>query len=291
MAAAVASPAERISSLLTKYNKSGDGKIPADILMNIMERCANGAVSAAEIKAIAESMDEQKVGKVGINKFAGWMFSSLEERIDEWKTDEQLQQLCQVVPRGHKKLQLCFVCPDMFTDIGLGYIGRGLPSTLTHLSLCFEFSWTECKISSAGFGALLEGLPKGLKSLELIFRNEELNDEALEKLAAAMPPNLTKVWLSFKDNDEMTDKGLCKLIAALPMTLEELLLNFNSNTSFTDKSLEALDEYFRNRTMWLTKCFIMANSNENFTQAALQKMSSSLPKHIKELKLEFEKAC
>ena len=39
--------------------------------------------------------------------------------------------------------------------------------------------WTECKISSDGFGKLVAGLPKGLQSLDFSMRNDELGDEAL----------------------------------------------------------------------------------------------------------------
>lgn len=287
MAVASSAAADKLAEILAKYDRTGDGVINADDLMNIMSNCANGKVSETEIRRLAEAVDRGKNGKVGIHHFAGWMFKTIEDEIDEWTTDAQLKDFAKLVPPELKKLSLSFVCPDQFTDQGMVHIGAGLPANLVDLHLEFGFSWTECKISADGVGKIADGLPKGLRCLELIFKNDEFCDEALVKLGAALPRSLTRLLLSFKDNADFTDKGFCKLISNLGPDVEDLLLNFDSNTSFTDASLNALAYWLRSSNGQIKKFFVISNSNEHYSDAGLSNLCSALPKQVKELKLEF----
>eukprot|EP00440_Ansanella_granifera_P069038 gb/GFBE01074895.1/.p1 GENE.gb/GFBE01074895.1/~~gb/GFBE01074895.1/.p1 ORF type:complete len:311 (+),score=95.97 gb/GFBE01074895.1/:1-933(+) len=280
---------QKVIGMLDSFAK-GEGAIDADVLVNILQRCSGGQLSPTEIETLTQTMAKRADGKVGIDQFAGYLFCTLEERIEEWTTDEQLSQLGATLPAGIDKLALSFVCPDQFTDEGMGYIAAGLPSSLKTLTLGFNFSWTECKITADGIKQLAAGLPKDLTSLELILRNDELSDEALSNLAEALPKNLTRVWLSFKDNSEFTDVGLCKLIEALPPSLNEVLLNFDSNTAFTNWGLIVFSDWLARSGSNITKFFFICNSNDKFTEEALTGLCAALPKNLIGLKLEFSSA-
>eukprot|EP00913_Durusdinium_trenchii_P022970 g21568.t1 len=136
-------------------------------------------------------MDAQGAGQVPLSYFISWMFRTFEDHIEER---------------------------------GLALIGSGLPATLKHLALAFEFSWTECHISKEGFGKLVVGFPK----------DDTAEPGALEMLAKAMPPSLSKAVINFKDNDSFTDAGFCALIGGFPSSLKELSLNFDTNGRLSD---------------------------------------------------------
>ncbi|CAE7158184.1 unnamed protein product [Symbiodinium pilosum] len=214
------------------------------------------------------------------------MFRTFEDKIEEWTTDNELQGFSAALPPGAEKLTLSFVCPDKFTDQALSYIGAGLPGTLQKLALAFEFSWTECKITSDGFAKLVAGLPKGLLSLDLIFRNDELPDKALESLAGSLPPALSRVMLSFKDNTEFTDQGFCALLDSLPGSLVELILNLDANPKLTDSSLRAFAGWLNKSGSGLQKLYLISNSSK-YSQNGLQELCAALPS-MKELRLEFQ---
>ncbi|CAJ1425690.1 unnamed protein product [Effrenium voratum] len=204
----------RVVELFTKHGAS-NGLVPAAMLKKVMGACCP-TLSQREVERLVEAMDTEKNGKVPLTQFIAWMFRTFEDVIEEWRTDKELEKISETLPSGLQKLGLSFVCPDQFTDVGLAHIGNSLPATLQTLALAFEFSWTECKISNEGFGKLVAKLPQGLLSLDLILRNDELTDEALEALGRAMPGNLTRAAISFKDNDSFTDKGMSALIASTP---------------------------------------------------------------------------
>ncbi|CAK9096483.1 unnamed protein product [Durusdinium trenchii] len=259
---------------------------------------------------------------VPLSYFISWMFRTFEDHIEErltvdidfdlpdtfqsreWRTDAELEKFASSLPPGLEKLGLSFVCPDQFTDRGLALIGSGLPATLKHLALAFEFSWTECHISKEGFGKLVVGFPKGLSSLDLTLRNDELGDEALEMLAKAMPPSLSKAVINFKDNDSFTDAGFCALIGGFPSSLKELSLNFDTNGRLSDVTLKTLAAWL-SKTGGLRKpagetaqvgggpktiedlLQFISNSTHQVSKQGLQELCSSLPS-LRQLRLEFQ---
>ncbi|CAJ1389762.1 unnamed protein product [Effrenium voratum] len=282
----------RVVELFTKHGAS-NGLVPAAMLKKVMGACCP-TLSQREVERLVEAMDTEKNGKVPLTQFIAWMFRTFEDVIEEWRTDKELEKISETLPSGLQKLGLSFVCPDQFTDVGLAHIGNSLPATLQTLALAFEFSWTECKISNEGFGKLVAKLPQGLLSLDLILRNDELTDEALEALGRAMPGNLTRAAISFKDNDSFTDKGmriarawlafslprdtlqLCALIASLPSSLTELVLNFEANSHLSDLSLQAFAAWMRKGTS-LQKLHFIDNASTKITQAGLQELYAAMP--------------
>ncbi|CAJ1389764.1 unnamed protein product [Effrenium voratum] len=264
----------RVVELFTKHGAS-NGLVPAAMLKKVMGACCP-TLSQREVERLVEAMDTEKNGKVPLTQFIAWMFRTFEDVIEEWRTDKELEKISETLPSGLQKLGLSFVCPDQFTDVGLAHIGNSLPATLQTLALAFEFSWTECKISNEGFGKLVAKLPQGLLSLDLILRNDELTDEALEALGRAMPGNLTRAAISFKDNDSFTDKGMSALIASLPSSLTELVLNFEANSHLSDLSLQAFAAWMRKGTS-LQKLHFIDNASTKITQAGLQELYAAMP--------------
>ncbi|CAE6912260.1 unnamed protein product [Symbiodinium sp. CCMP2592] len=258
--------------------------VPVAFLKKIMKVCCQ--MSDPDLDRLLQALDTERTGKVPLSHFISWMFRTFEDKIEEWTTDDELKNFSAVLPPGTEKLTLSFVCPDKFTDTALSHIGAGLPGTLQKLALAFEFSWTECKITCGGFAKLAEGLPKGLTSLDLIVRNDELPDKALESLADKLPSTLTRVMLSFKDNAEFTDKGLCALIASFPATLLELILNVDANPQLTDTTLQAFASWLSSSGSGLQKLYLISNSSK-YTQNGLKELCSALPS-MKELRLEFQ---
>lgn len=273
----------KVVQLFTKFSK--DGIIPAGPLQRILVSCTS--LSETDAARLVEAMDAQKVGQVPVKRFISWMFRNFEDQIEEWKTDADLENFTTTLPEGLEKLGLSFVDPDKFTDHGFSLIGAGLPATLKTLALAFDFSWTECKISKEGFGKLVAGLPKGLLSLDLSIRNDELGDEALELLAKAMPPTVSRVVLHFKDNDTFSDKGLCTLIASFPGSLTELSLNFDANGQLSDVTLTALAAWLRSTGNAIQKLQFIGNSSPQITKGGLHDLCAALPK-MKQLRLEFQ---
>jgi len=287
MAAVAHNSAERLLNLLNKYDPDGSGVLAADDLVLILKKCSKGTLTDNQIQALAEAMDQRKEGQVAMSQVAGWMFKNFEERIDEMKTDAELQTVGSSIPTGLSRLSLCFHCPDQFTDQGMGFLAAGLPSTLRELALAFQFSWTECKISTAGLEQLFSGIPKGIKLLELSFKNDEFTDEALIKLAAAMPQSLTSLRLIFKDNADFTDAGFGKLIGSFPKSLEEVLLNFDSNPNFSDASLDTLASWLRSSGGNVTHFYVINNNTSKYTDVGLHNLCKALPKWLRAIKLEF----
>jgi len=287
MAATAPTNAERLLSLLTKYDRSGAGVLTADQLMLLLKTCAKGSLSDVQLKAMVEAVDPKNEGQIAMTQVVRWMFKSFEEKIDDMKTDAELQNMRSTIPAGLSRLSLCFHFPDQFTDEGLSYIGAGIPATLRELAVSFQFSWTEFKISTIGLAWLCSGIPKGLKLLELGFKNDEFTDEALVELAASMPKSLTSLRLIFKDNADFTDEGFCKLIAGLPGSLEEVVLDFDSNPNFTDASLDALASWLKSSGSNITHLYVTNNGSSKYSEAGLRRLCIALPQGLRAIKLEF----
>ncbi|CAE7538427.1 unnamed protein product [Symbiodinium natans] len=262
----------------------GDGDTTEAFLKKVLKVCCQ--MPDADLDRLLQAVDTQQTGKVMLSQFINWMFRTFEDKIEEWTTDDELEGFSSALPPGTEKLTLSFVCPDKFTDKALGYIGAGLPATLQKLALALEFSWTECKITSDGFARLATGLPKGLTSLDLIIRNDELPDKALQSLAATLPPALTRAMLSFKDNTEFTDQGMCELLASLPATLLELIINVDANPRLSDRMLEAFADWLGKSGSGLQKLYLISNSSK-YTHNGLKQLCAALPS-MKELRLEFQ---
>ncbi|CAE8583899.1 unnamed protein product [Polarella glacialis] len=291
---------EKVKQIFAEYDSSGCGSISVLDFMAVLKIIANGSLPEEEIESsLATAIGKQEDGTLKVDEVLNWMFrdagsgspkllgDNLQEKIEEWKTDDELKGLASVLAPELSDISLNFVSPDQFTDAGLGHIGAGLPPGLSKLDLRFLFSWTECGISSAGLGKFAAALPRGLTDLGLVFANDELDDQALEELANGLPAGLKTMKLGFKGNDVFTDNGLAKLMSGMLPGLKEVTLNFDSNTSLTDASLERLAEWLSGAGAGVTKLCVIDSHNENFTDAGFKKLCSALPKDLTELELNF----